>query len=243
LHILLSVLFLDIATEQLHLNGLKLGQLLLSLVIGIILNIVGHMLDQLMTSSMLQSLLLVLPIVASVYLSIDVAQALIKIALPPLYARRVKLSIPLPLSLLACFAVRTFSLGSSSIIEFEYKISYYLGNTLLLLIALKTLRRRITKANVELDGRHLHKIASACLWQQRKIFVVLILLTIMRYLHRLTSIKSTLMLFALLLFWARLRKFTDTPQAIFNGIAFVLVYSFRGLNGQVHFFALPQYMA
>lgn len=243
LHILLSVLFLDIATEQLHLNALKLGQLLLSLVIGIILNIVGHMLDQLMTSSMLQSLLLVLPIVASVYLSIDVAQALIKIALPPLYARRVKLSIPLPLSLLACFAVRTFSLGSSSIIEFEYKISYYLGNTLLLLIALKTLRRRITKANVELDGRHLHKIASACLWQQRKIFVVLILLTIMRYLHRLTSIKSTLMLFALLLFWARLRKFTDTPQAIFNGIAFVLVYSFRGLNGQVHFFALPQYMA
>ncbi|KAM8713010.1 hypothetical protein ACLKA7_013342 [Drosophila subpalustris] len=242
LHIVLSVLFLDVATEQLHLGRLKLGQLLLSLVVGIILNIVGHMLDQLIISTMLQSLLLVLPIVASVYLTIDVAQALIKIALPPLYSRRLKLSIPLPLSLLACFAIRTLSLGSSSFIEFEYKTWYYLGNTLILLIALKTLRRRITKANVELDGRHLHKIASACLWQQRKIFVVLLLLTLMRYLHRLTSIKSTLMLFALLLFWARLRKFTDTPQAIFNGIAFMLVYSFRGLNGQVHFFVLPQHL-
>ncbi|XP_062128332.1 uncharacterized protein LOC133840490 [Drosophila sulfurigaster albostrigata] len=243
LHIVLNILFLDVATEQLGLDILKLGQLLLSLVIGIMLNVVGHMLDQLMTSSMLQSLLLLFPIVASVYLSIDVAQALIKIALPPLYARRLKLSIPLPLPLLLCYAIRTFTLGSSSFIEFEYKTWYYLGNTLILLVALKTLRRRITKANVELDGRHLHKIASACLWQQRKIFVVLILLTLMRYLHRLSSIKSTLMLFSLLLFWARLRKFTDTPQAIFNGIAFMLVYSFRGLNGQVQFFVLPDQLA
>ncbi|EDW02589.1 GPI ethanolamine phosphate transferase 2 [Drosophila grimshawi] len=242
LHILLSVLFIDMATEQLQLYRLKVGQLLLSLAIGIALNVGSHLLDFVLTSSMLQGLLLLLPIVAAVYLTIDVAQALLKILLPPLYSRHLKLSIPLPVPLLVCYAIRILTLGSSSFIEFEYKTWYYLGNTLLMLIALKTLRRRITKANVELDGRHLHKIASTCLWQQRKIFVVLILLILMRYLHRLAAIKSTLMLFSLLLFWARLRKFTDTPQAVFNGFAFLLVYCFRGLNGQVQFFELPQYM-
>ncbi|XP_023165186.1 GPI ethanolamine phosphate transferase 2 [Drosophila hydei] len=242
LHLLLSVLFLDLASEKLRLHSFNVAQLLLSLVIGTLLNVACHLLDIVLTSSLLYSLLLLLPIVASIYLSIDVIQALIKIALPPLYARRLKLSIPLPTPLLLCFAIRIFTLGSSSFIEFEYKTWYYLGNTLLLLTAFKTLRRRITKANVELDGRHLHKIASACLWQQRKIFVVLLLLMLMRYLHRLSAIKSTLMLFSLILFWARLRKFTNTPQTVFNGIAFLLVYCFRGLNGQVKFVELPSHM-
>ncbi|XP_030558101.1 GPI ethanolamine phosphate transferase 2 [Drosophila novamexicana] len=243
LHLILSVLFLDIAAEQLHLHRLNVAQLLFSLVIGILLNVVAHLVDLVLTSSMLYGLLLLLPIIASVYLTIDVVQALLKIALPPLYSRRLKLSIPLPLPLLVCFAIRISTLGSSSFIEFEYKTWYYLGSTLLLLTTLRTLRRRITKANVELDGRHLHKIASACIWQQRKIFVVLILLTLMRYLHRLSAIKSTLMIFSLFLFWARLRKFTDTTQTVFKGLAFLLVYCFRGLNGQVHFFEVPENVA
>lgn len=207
------------------------------------LNVAYHMLDLVLTSSKLQSLLLLVPIVVSVYLTLDVSQALLKIALPPLYARRLKLSIPLPLPLLMCFAIRFLTLGSSSFIEFEYKTWYYLGNTLLMLTALRTLRRRITKANVELDGRHFYKIASSCLWRQRKIFVVLILLMLMRYLHRLITIRSTLMLFSLFLFWARLRKFSNTFQLVFNGIAFVMIYTFRGLNGQVQFIPLPEHTA
>lgn len=240
---MLSVLFLDISREPLHLDRLKPGQFTISLLIGIGLNVFFHMMDLVLTSSKLQSLLLLVPIVASVYMTLDVSQALLKIALPPLYTRRLKLSIPLPLPLLVCFAIRFLSLGSSSFIEFEYKTWYYLGNTLLMLTALRTLRRRITKANVELDGRHLHKIASSCLWRQRKIFVVLILLILMRYLHRLAAIRSTLMLFSLLLFWARLRKFTNTLQLVFTGVAFAMVYVFRGLNGQVQFIPMPEYTA
>lgn len=236
-------MFLDISHEPLHLDKLKAGQFTISLLVGIVLNVAFHMLDLVLTSSKLQSVFLVVPIVVSVYLTLDVSQALLKIALPPLYARRLKLSIPLPLPLLLCFAIRFLTLGSSSFIEFEYKTWYYLGNTLLMLTTLRTLRRRITKANVELDGRHLHKIASSCLWRQRKIFVVLILLTLMRYLHRLVAIRSTLMLFSLFLFWARLRKFSNTLQLVFSGIAFCMVYAFRGLNGQVQFIPLPEYTA
>ncbi|KAH8415928.1 hypothetical protein KR222_003907 [Zaprionus bogoriensis] len=243
LHIMISVLFLDISREPLHMDRLKAVQFVLSVLAGIVLNVICHLLDLVLTSSKLQSLLLLIPIVAAIYLTVDVSQALLKIALPPLYARRLKLSIPLPLPLLVCFGIRFLTLGSSSFIEFEYRTWYYLGNTLLMLTALRTLRRRITKANVELDGRHLHKIASACLWRQRKIFVVLMLLILMRYLHRLAAIRSTLMLFSLLLFWARLRKFTNTPQACCNGIAFVMVYAFRGLNGQVQFFPLSELTA
>ncbi|XP_033235103.1 GPI ethanolamine phosphate transferase 2 isoform X3 [Drosophila pseudoobscura] len=207
-----------------------------------VLNVASHIFDIIFTSSMLYSILIVVPLALSIYITFDVAQALLKIALPPVYTRRLKLSIPLPLPLLVCFAIRTFTLGSSSFIEFEYKTWYYLGNTLILFTALRTLRRRITKANVELDGRHLHKIAYTCLWQQRKIFVVLILLTLMRYLHRFHAIRSTLMLFSLMLLWARLRKFSQLPQSIASGAAFIVVYCYRGLNGQVQFFELPPYL-
>ncbi|XP_034651982.1 GPI ethanolamine phosphate transferase 2 [Drosophila subobscura] len=241
LHIVLSVLFLDL-TEQLQLDRLKTRQLLICLATAALLNVASHVLDIIFTSSMFYGILLVVPLALSIYLTFDVAQALLKIALPPLYTRRLKLSIPLPLPLLVCFGIRTFTLGSSSFIEFEYKTWYYLGNTLILLTALRTLRRRITKANVELDGRHLHKIASACLWQQRKIFVVLILLTLMRYLHRFHAIRSTLLLFSLMLLWARLRKFAQLPQSCASAAACLVVYCYRGLNGQVQFFELPSYL-
>ncbi|XP_030382090.1 GPI ethanolamine phosphate transferase 2 [Scaptodrosophila lebanonensis] len=241
LHIVLSILFLDV-TDQLQMDRLKARQLLLSLVIGVISNVVSHHLDLIITSSIMQSVLLVLPIGISIYLSIDVVQALLTIMLPPLYSRRLKLCIPLPLPLLICFAIRTFTLGSSSFIEREYKTWYYLGNTLLVLTSFKTLRRRITKTNVELDGRHLHKIASVCLWQQRKVFVVLILLTLMRYLYRLNVIKSTLMLFSLFLLWARLRKFNNLLQIVLNAVAFLLVFGFRVLNGDVDFYGLKSHI-
>ncbi|ALC41157.1 CG2144 [Drosophila busckii] len=243
LHLALSVLFTDVANEQLQLQSLKKAQLLLSLVIGATLNIFAHALDVIMTSTLLLKLILMLLLVAAIYLSFDVVLTFIKIALPPIYTRRLKISIPLPVPLLVCFAIRVLTLGSSSFIEFEYLTWYYLGNTLLLLTTFRTLRRRITKANEELDGRHLYKIASVCLWQQRKIFVVLLLLILMRHTYGLQAIKSTLMVFALMLFWARLRKFHTNLQAIFCGIAFLLVYTFRGLNQQVQFFTLSEQLA
>lgn len=128
LHIVISVLYLDL-TEQLQLDGLKVGQLWLSVIAAVVLNYTSHALDIIMTSSTLYSILLLVPISIAVYLTIDVAQALLKIALPPLYTRRLKISIPLPLPLLACYAIRTLTLGSSSFIEFEYNTWYYLGNT------------------------------------------------------------------------------------------------------------------
>jgi len=168
-------------TEQLQLDNLKSGQLLVSVIAAVLLNVTSHALDIILTSSTFHSILLVVPISIAVYLTIDVAQALLKIALPPIYTRRLRISIPLPLPLLACFAIRTLTLGSSSFIEYEYKTWYYLGNSLILLTAFRTLRRRITKTNVELDGRHLYTIASTCLWQMRKVFVMLMMLTLMRY--------------------------------------------------------------
>ncbi|XP_016990044.1 GPI ethanolamine phosphate transferase 2 [Drosophila rhopaloa] len=242
LHIVISVLYLDL-TEQLQLDSLKAGQLLVSVVAAVLLNVSSHALDIILTSSLLQSILLIVPIAIAVYLSIDVAQALLRIALPPLYTRRLKISIPLPIPLLACFVIRTLTLGSSSFIEFEYKTWYYLGNTLILLTAFRTLRRRITKTNVELDGRHLYTIASTCLWQMRKVFVMLMLLTLMRYIHRLQAIRSTIMIFSLLLLWARLHRHSQLPQSVASGAALCMVYCFRGLNGQVHFFDVPPYIA
>nr|XP_017014911.2 GPI ethanolamine phosphate transferase 2 [Drosophila takahashii] len=242
LHILLSVLFLDL-TEQLQLDRLKPGQLLVSVIAAVLLNVTSHALDIILTSSTLDSILLMVPISIAVYLTIDVAQALLKIALPPIYTRRLRISIPLPLPLLACFAIRTLTLGSSSFIEYEYKTWYYLGNTLILLTAFRTLRRRITKTNVELDGRHLYTIASTCLWQMRKVFVMLMLLTLMRYNHRLQAIRSTIVIFSLLLLWARLHRHNQLPQSVASGAALFMVYCFRGLNGQVHFFEVPPHIA
>ncbi|XP_017049652.1 GPI ethanolamine phosphate transferase 2 isoform X2 [Drosophila ficusphila] len=242
LHTVISVLYLDL-TEQLQLDSLKWGQLLVSAIAAVLLNVASHALDIILTSTMLQSILLMAPIAIAVYLIIDVAQALLKIALPPIYTRRLKISIPLPLPLLACFAIRTLTLGSSSFIEYEYKTWYYLGNTLILLTAFRTLRRRITKTNVELDGRHLYTIASTCLWQMRKVFVMLMLLTLMRYIHRLQAIRSTIMIFSLLLLWARLHRHSQLPQSVASAAALFMVYCFRGLNGQVHFIEVPQYAA
>ncbi|KAH8373021.1 hypothetical protein KR009_010522 [Drosophila setifemur] len=242
LHIVISVLYLDL-TEQLQLNSMKLGQLLVSVAAAVLLNMTSHGLDIILTSSMWYSFLLTIPMAISVYLIIDVAQALLKIALPPIYTRRLKLSIPLPLPLFACFAIRTLTLGSSSFIEYEYRTWYYLGNTLILLTSFRTLRRRITKTNVELDGRHLYTIASTCLWQMRKVFVMLMLLTVMRYLHRLQAIRSTIAIFSLLLLWARLHRHNQLPQSIASGAALFMVYCFRGLNGQVQFFEIAPYLA
>ncbi|EDX06027.1 GPI ethanolamine phosphate transferase 2 [Drosophila simulans] len=242
LHIVISVLYLDL-TEQLQLDGLKVGQLWLSVIAAVVLNFTSHALDIIMTSSMLYSILLLVPISIAVYLTIDVAQALLKIALPPLYTRRLKISIPLPLPLLACYAIRTLTLGSSSFIEFEYNTWYYLGNTLILLTAFRTLRWRITKTNVELNGRHLYTIASTCLWQMRKVLVVLMLLTLMRYIHRLQAIQSTVVIFSMLLLWARLHRHSQLPQSLASGAALFMVYCFRGLNGQVLFFDVPSHMA
>ncbi|XP_017025239.1 GPI ethanolamine phosphate transferase 2 [Drosophila kikkawai] len=243
LHMMISVLYLDL-TEQLHLDSLNVAQLVVSLIAAVLVNMTSHALDIIRTSSWLQSLMLLIPLAIAVYLTIDVAQALLKIALPPIYTRRLKLSIPLPLPLLACFAIRTLTLGSSSFIEFEYKTWYYLGNSLILLTAFRTLRRRITKTNVELDGRHLYTIASTCLWQMRKVFVMLMLLTLMRYIHRLQAIRSTIMIFSLLLLWARLHRHSASwMQSVASGAALCMVYCFRGLNGQVHFIELAPYLA
>ncbi|KAH8319714.1 hypothetical protein KR074_004393 [Drosophila pseudoananassae] len=241
LHIVISVLYLDL-TKQLQLESLKAAQLFISVATGILLNLTSHGLDLILISSIWHSIFLTIPISVAVYLTIDVAQALLKIALPPIYTRRLKLSIPLPLPLLACFAIRTLTLGSSSFIETEYKTWYYLGNTLILLTAFRTLRRRITKANVELDGRHLYTVASTCLWQLRKVFVMLMLLTLMRYLHRLQAIRSTITIFSLLLLWARLHHHNQRLQSVASGAALFLVYCFRGLNGQVQFFELAPYL-
>jgi len=112
-------------TEQLQLDNLKSGQLLVSVIAAVLLNVTSHALDIILTSSTFHSILLVVPISIAVYLTIDVAQALLKIALPPIYTRRLRISIPLPLPLLACFAIRTLTLGSSSFIEYEYKTWYY----------------------------------------------------------------------------------------------------------------------
>ncbi|XP_068147510.1 GPI ethanolamine phosphate transferase 2 [Drosophila tropicalis] len=248
IHLLLSVLFLDL-TDQLQLNNVRALQLLISIGASLIFLVIGHLMDIIMTSSMLHSVLLIVPLSIAFYLGLDIVRALVKISLPPssfprLYSpRRLKLSLPLPKILFLCYAIRTFTLGSSSFIEYEYRTWYYLGNTLILLTALRTLRRRITKANVELDGRHLSKIASACLWQHRRIFVVLLLLILMRYAYRLHAIKSTLMIFSLFVLWARLRKFSQLPQSIVTAVGFAIIYAFRGLTGQVQFFDFSEFVA
>lgn len=180
MHLLMNVLF-ETTPNVKQWPQFSSRRLLISIVGSLSVNCLAHFFDLIYSRHFLYSAVLTVPICISIYIGIDIIRLLCQILIPITYSQKSHFKLTIPWILFTFFMFHTFSKSSSSFIEEEHQLWYYLTPSILIYLTLQNFYNNVKKV---WNGKNTIKILTSEMWNLRLTALVMIMIVFCRRLNQ-----------------------------------------------------------